>query len=381
MGQGLAVARERQVMRGLPTPLACNDRVMTAVEQSNLLASAWMLLCNLWQPVHHHRSTAMYELNRRDLIVSASVAALALGLDKRTAFLGVSSAAAATAAEQGFHKFKVGDVEMTAIYDGVWEKAHDEGFIKGVSIEQTKKALADAGIPNETVPIPFSVMAAAIGGKTVLFDSGTGGQLAPTAGLMRKQNLAAAGIDPAGVAMVAVTHFHPDHIFGLMEKDTNAPLFPNAEIVVSAKEYAFWTDPALIAKMPEANRGLPTRIQAVFPGWKNIRQVDDGAEIVAGVRAVATPGHTAGHTTYQVSSGGKVLYVLGDISNIPALFLKHPEWQAAFDSDGDMAVKTRRAIMDRTLAEGAMVSGYHFPFPAVGTVAKDGDGYAFAPVT
>lgn len=322
----------------------------------------------------------MTEPTRRDVVLSASAAALALGLDGPTTFFGVTPAAAA-AAEQGFHKFRVGDVEMTAIYDGVWEKPHDEKFIKGVSIEETKKALADAGMATEAIPITFSVMAATVGGKTMLFDSGTGGQLAPTAGLLRKQNLAAAGIDPANVSLIAVTHFHPDHIFGLMEKDTNAPLFPNAEIVVSAKEYAHWTDPALPGKLPEANRGLPTRIQAVFPNWKNIRQIEDGAEVAAGVRAVATNGHTPGHTSWQVSSGGKVLYVLGDVSNIPALFLKHPDWQAIFDMDGDQASATRRAIMDRAISEGAMVAGYHYPFPAAGTVAKDGDGYAFVPAT
>lgn len=321
----------------------------------------------------------MIELSRRDLILSASTAALALGLPKRFAFLGASPAAAAAAIEAGFYKFQVGDVAMTAVYDGMWPKPHDPAFIKGVSVEETKAALSAAGLNSDTVPIPFSVMAATIGGKTVLFDSGTGGQLAPSAGLLRTKNLAAAGIDAAGVQTVFLTHFHPDHIFGLMEKDTNAPLFPNAEVVAPAKEYAFWTDPALIGKLPDAFKPLAQRIQAVFPTWK-IRQVDGEAEVAPGVRTMPTFGHTPGHTSYQVSSGSKVLYVLGDVSNIPALFLKHPTWQIMFDSDGDMAAATRKAMMDRVISEGAMVAGYHYPFPAAGQIAKDGDGYAFMPL-
>lgn len=322
----------------------------------------------------------MLTLNRRDLIVSAAGAALALGLDRRVTFLGASPAAAAAMVDQGFHRFQVGDVEITALYDGLWEKPHDENFIKGVSIEQTKAALAAGGLPTDAIRIPFTAMAARIGDKTVLFDAGTGGQLAPSAGLMRGKSLAAAGIDPAAVSAVLISHFHPDHIFGLMEKETNAPLFPNAEIVVAAKEYGFWTDPALIARLPQSAQGLAKRIQTVFPGWKTIRRVEDGAEVLPGVRSVATNGHTPGHTSYQVASGGKVLYVLGDVSNIPALFLKNPGWHFAFDNDGDMAEATRRTMMDRAIAEGAMIAGYHYPFPAAGTVEKDGNGYAFVPI-
>lgn len=322
----------------------------------------------------------MFELSRRDLVLSASVAAMTLGLDKRFAFLGTSPAAAAAARETGFHAFQVGEIAMTAIYDGVWERAHDETFIKGVTIEQTKAALEAAGLRSDVVEIPFSVMAARIGGGVVLFDAGTGGQLAPTAGLMRAKHLAAAGIEPADVTAVLVTHFHPDHIFGLMEKDTNAPLFPNAEILVGSKEYAYWTDPGLIGTVPESRQALVKRIQATFPMWPSIRRIEPETEVLPGVRAVASHGHTPGHLSYQVSSGSKTCYVLGDVSNVPALFLKNPGWQAVFDADGDMAAATRRAMMDRAIAEGAMVAGYHYPFPAVGTVSRDGDGYAFQPI-
>ena len=319
----------------------------------------------------------MFEISRRDLIISAAAAALVIGLPKRVAFLGATSAEAKAMAEQGFFKWKVGDVEMTALYDGEWIKDHDESFIKGVNVEQTKKALADAGQPNDAVHIPFNVFIANMGGKLVMFDSGTGAQVAPTAGLLAG-NMAKAGIDPAKIATVLITHLHPDHIFGLMAKDTNAATFPNAEIVVSAADFKFWTDPSMKG-VPEGLKGVAQRIQATFPTWKNVRQIDGEVEVAPGVRSVSTPGHTPGHTSYQLSSGGKTLYILGDITNVPALFLKHPDWQVQFDTDGDLAQKTRHAVMDRMVAEGAQVACYHYPFPAAGVIAKDGDGYAFAP--
>lgn len=320
----------------------------------------------------------MIEISRRDFILSAATAAAVLGLPRSVNFLGANSAEAKLMAEQGFYKWNVGDVEVTALHDGEWAKAHDEAFIKGVSVDDTKKALVAAGEKDDSVHIPFNVMVANIGGKLIMFDAGTGGQMAPTAGLLTA-NMAKAGIDPAKIATIAVTHFHPDHVFGLMTKDTNAQVYPNAEIVVAAAEYKFWMDPALIGKLPDGFKPLGQRLQATFPTWKNVRQIEDGTEIAPGLRAVSTAGHTPGHTSFQLSSGGKVLYVLGDVSNIPALFLRHPDWHVQFDSDGDLAEKTRRAMMDRAISEGAMVAGYHYPFPAAGTVTKDGGGYVFAP--
>jgi glyoxylase-like metal-dependent hydrolase (beta-lactamase superfamily II) len=284
--------------------------------------------------------------------------------------------------EKGFLTFKVGDVEVTQLYDGIWEKAHDPAFIKQATVEETKSALRAAGLPDAHVPIPFTVTVIKTNGKTVMFDSGTGAQLAPTAGLITKNHLfKAAGIDPANISTIIVTHFHPDHIFGLMAKDTNAQIFPNAEIIVPAPEYKWWTDQALVAKLPEARRGLAKRIQATFPSWKNIKPLEGEIEVVPGVRAVASYGHTPGHTSYLVSSGTQQLMVLGDVTNIPALFVKNPGWHAAFDQDAGMAEASRRKMFDRCVAEQLIVAGYHYGMPGAGTIVKDCGGYAFVPIT
>lgn len=322
----------------------------------------------------------MRDLTRRDVVLGAAAGALVTGLPASFTFLAPSPALADQILEQGFHKFLVGDITMTALYDGLWEKAHDPGFIANATVEQTKAALITAGYSGENVPIPFSVMAAEIAGKVVLFDTGTGGQVAPTAGLMRAKTLVAAGIDPAKVATICVTHYHPDHIFGLMEKDTNAPLFPNAEIVVSAAEHAFWTDESTVGKLPEGLRGLAQRIQATLGKWTNVRQIEGESEVVPGVRTMPTFGHTPGHTSYHVSSGDRQLFVLGDVSNMPALFLRNPGWHLVYDADPVKAEGVRRSTMERAIAENAMIAGYHYPFPAAGTVAKEGEGFTFVPV-
>jgi glyoxylase-like metal-dependent hydrolase (beta-lactamase superfamily II) len=237
-----------------------------------------------------------------------------------------------------------------------------------------KGALKAGGLTDAYVPVPFTVTAVRMGGNLVLFDSGTGAQVAPTAGNITKNNLwQAAGIDPAEVTNIVITHFHGDHITGLMAKETNAPIFPKAQIHVPAAEYKFWTDPSVSA-------GAAKRIQAVFPGWKNIRQYDGEIEVLPGVRAVSTPGHTPGHASYHVSSGGQQLMVLGDVTNTRALNMKNPGWHLVFDADPNLAEANRRKMFDRLVADKVVATGYHWGMPGAGTVAKDGNGYALVPV-
>lgn len=323
----------------------------------------------------------MTALSRRTFVLSATAASAAFGLKGPLAFTGPAEAMGPGADLPKFARFTVGDIEVTQLYDGIWQKSHDPGFIKNATVEETKAALREGGLTDAHVPITFTVTVVRMGDRTVMFDAGTGGQMAPTAGLMMKESMQAAGIDPKSITTIVMTHFHPDHIFGLMEKDTNAQVFPDAEIIVPSSEYKYWTDAGLIAKLPEARQGLAKRIQATFPSWNNVRQAEDDVEVVPGVRSVASNGHTPGHTSYLIGSGNDQLMVLGDISNVPALFVRNPGWHAAFDQDADMAEASRRKMYDRVVADTITVTGYHFGMPGAGKIEKDGSGYAYTPIS
>ena len=319
----------------------------------------------------------MIEISRRDLVIGAAGAAAAFGLPGRLTFVG--AAEAASVLDAGVHKYKVGSIEVMALGDGAWQRKHDAGFIKNATIDQTKAALKAAGLSDEGVTIPFTVTALRNGDQVTLIDSGTGAQLAPTAGKLAA-SMKMAGIDPAKVKTIVVSHYHPDHIFGMMAKGTNAEVFPNAEILVPAAEHKWWTDPANIAKLPEARRGLAKRIQDTLGKWKNVKPYAGGKEVAPGMTAIDAFGHTPGHTAFRIASGGQQLYVMGDAANIPALFVRNPTWHAAFDMDAKMAEATRMKLFGQAAAEKAMVAGYHFGMPNVGTLSKDGAGFAFEPV-
>jgi glyoxylase-like metal-dependent hydrolase (beta-lactamase superfamily II) len=312
----------------------------------------------------------MQSISRRGFVISAAAAGAAFGLDGPLEFVRPAFAQASP----DVVKFRVGDVEVIQMFDGVWEKAHDPAFIRNASVDDTKAALRAGGLTDAHVPIPFTVTAVRTSRGLVLFDSGTGAQLAPTAGLITKNNLwAAAGINPAEVTNIVITHFHADHISGLMARETNAPIFPKAQIHVPAAEYKFWTNPTVTA-------GAAKRIQSVFPGWSNIRQFEGEIEVVPGVRAISTPGHTPGHTSYHVGSGNQQLIVLGDVTNIRALNVTNPGWHLVFDADPNLAESNRRKIFDRAIADNVTLTGYHWGMPGAGTLARSGNGYAFTPV-
>jgi glyoxylase-like metal-dependent hydrolase (beta-lactamase superfamily II) len=321
----------------------------------------------------------MLNMSRRGLLASAALGA-AFGLSGKLAFINPAHAETPLEPTTGFYKYKVGSVEVTAVYDGIWRKPHDPTFIKNASVEETKAALAKAGLTTEFMPIPLTVIVLKIGDKHIMVDSGSGvGQWQANATNL-PANMKAAGIDRSQISTILVSHFHPDHVWGLMEKGTNAPVFPNAELIVNGNEYNWWTESGRVEKLAEGRRAAGKRIADNFPTWKNWKLVQNNAEVAPGVRLIAAPGHTPGHSVFLVTSGKEQLMVSNDTMYVPALLAPHPEWQGTYDQDGPTAVVTRRNLVDQVIADKMMICGAHFPFPGAGAFVKDGDAYAFVPV-
>ncbi len=321
----------------------------------------------------------MFELSRRDLVLGAAGAAVAFGLDGPVAFIG---AASAQSADLAFFKYKLGDIEITSLSDGIAEVPHRQGWIKDVSVDETKAALRAGGLSDAYVPLPFTAIAVKLGDRLVLIDSGTGGSplYGPKAGGLLK-NMVAAGLDPKSVTTVLISHLHGDHIYGLMENGTNAQVFPEAEIIIPATELKWWTQPGVeTIDLGPSRKGLALRIQATLAKWKNVRTIEPDTEVLPGVRSIAAYGHSPGQLVYALSSGKKQLWVTADVSLLPALFVKHPDWQGNLDQDGSMAVETRKRIFEQAIAEGAIVAGTHWILPNIGAIVRDGGSYAFAAV-
>jgi len=316
----------------------------------------------------------MPTVTRRTLLASSAAAALAAGA-------GPAAAAAPPSGKQtsGVYRYKIGTFELTALYDGIWYRPITDKFIRNAPFAEVEHALADAFMPADKLATPFTTLVVNTGKKLVLIDTGTGGQIAPSAGALR-ENLTAAGIDPKAVDLIVISHFHPDHINGIKDKD-NGVVFPKAEIMVPAAEWTFWMDDANMNAAP-AERKLTFRNQRrIFSDIaRRVTRFTPGAEVAPGILTLAAPGHTPGHTVCSIHSGDQSLLVLGDTAQHPAVFARHPDWQAAFDIDGAAAVATRKKLFDRAAADRMLVTGYHFPFPACGHLIKTASGYEHVPV-
>ena len=284
------------------------------------------------------------------------------------------------------YQYKVGDIEVTVLTDGFRNVPVDDKYLRNASAEDLVNQLKAEGQPADKMKNTYSPIVLTTAGKRVLFDTGNGEAAAAQSKNERgtlNQNLAAAGVDRNAINVVVISHFHADHVNGLLAADNKSPAFPNAEIKVPANEWKFWMDDG------EMSRASPGRMTELFANNRRVfdalgRKVtvyDWDKEVVPGVTAVGTPGHSIGHTSYVVQSGSKKLYVQSDVCNNAFVFAPRPDWHGFFDQDPAQAAATRKRVYDMLVAEKLPVQAYHFPFPALRMIEKSSSGYRTVPIT
>lgn len=307
-------------------------------------------------------------MHRRDFLTSAAVAGVGTALPAAGFAAAHSGAAPAVPAAQ---KFAIGDMTVTALSDGYLHIG--AGALNGIDEAGYNDLMRAAFRDPATYPSAVNAFLIESGDLKIMVDAGTGGAMGDTLGQL-PSNLAGAGIDPADITHLLATHLHPDHVGGAM-LDGSA-VFPNAELVVSDTEQAFWSDESAFSGMPEMMQNFAALARGVLAGYGDRLNIVTGeAEIAPGITSMPLPGHTPGHTGFMLSSGDDALLIWADIVHVPPVQFARPDVTIGFDVNPEQAAETRAQILDRVVADRMLVAGSHMGFPGLANITADGDGY------
>ncbi|MCR9273972.1 MULTISPECIES: MBL fold metallo-hydrolase [Mameliella] len=320
---------------------------------------------------------SIFRPSRRDLLNIAALSP-ALALPALAASPARAQTLGAPAGANPAHfRFQLGEAVLTVVSDGHLEIPAN-GLGVNADPEEVKAFLESYFLSTETNYSHTNHLVIELGEAKVLVDVGSGNRFLPTAGKLM-ENLGAAGIDASEITHVVITHAHPDHVWGIRD-DFDEAILPDAQFFIGGTERDFWLQDGLV-------NSVPTEMQQFVVGAVNSLNVDgaewtvvgDEAEIAPGIRVIDTAGHTIGHMSVVVESGGKQLIALGDSMNHAWMSTVRPEWVSNFDMDGEQTVATRKRLLDMAATDRMAVLGYHFPFPGVGHIAAEGDAYRFVP--
>jgi glyoxylase-like metal-dependent hydrolase (beta-lactamase superfamily II) len=294
--------------------------------------------------------------------------------------------------QAGWTRFSHGEFECTVITDGPLHMGAPHPTFIGADHEEIDALLEVNFLPKDRMSLNQNIVIVNTGSQLVLFDTGAGVNAEfgiKTFGSQVGQaiaNLRAAGIDPADIDVVALTHAHPDHCWGLVDDDGNL-LYPNARVALDRRELEYWTDLSILST-PKGEAMNPHMRDHFLGAHKNLMPyaerdritiVSDGFELVPGITAFSTSGHSPGHTIYKIVSAGETLVVWGDLCHHQVLLLEHPEWGFLFDFDNAAAAKTRIDVFEEVVRERHSVLSYHFPFPGRGHLIERDGRYRWLP--
>ncbi|WP_105006170.1 MBL fold metallo-hydrolase [Rhizobium leguminosarum] len=274
----------------------------------------------------------------------------------------------------GFHELKHGRFEITVLSDGYITLTSDILMPDG-SPDERQSILGRLGGDADSAPLQTNIPLIRHGSDLILVDTGAGANFQPTDGRLA-ENLSAVGVDPASITKVIFTHVHPDHSGGTTKADGSL-LFPNAYYYVNEAEWSFWTDPDYETKMPGTLHAFARGAQRdLFAVKDRLTMVKPGDEIVSGLNVVSTRGHTPGHISLELAGDGNLL-IAGDVIPNNIVSFENPKWYFGFDTDPDIALKNRAALLDKASNEKLRMLGYHWTYPGVGYVEREGAEYRF----
>ncbi len=214
------------------------------------------------------------------------------------------------------------------------------------------------------------------GERTILFDVGAGPNFMPSAGMLTSA-LEAIEVDPADVTHVVFTHAHPDHLWGVLD-EFDEPLFPEAQHMVAKAEWDYWTDPKTVETIGEARQAFAAGASRLLKAVEEkLSFFSFGEEILPGIMARNSVGHTPGHTAFEVRGRNEGLMIVGDAIGNHHVAFEQPGWPAGSDQDREKGIKARLSLLDQIASEKMMIIGFHLPHPGIGRAEKAGTGYRF----
>ncbi len=319
--------------------------------------------------------------NRRALLGAAAGAAALAALPR-----GSARAAAPMRGDlpPAWHRFRWGEFEATVVSDGNVPLGKPQDSFVGPGANGIPEMLSSNFLDPGAATLEQNALILNTGRQLLLFDTGMGESMGadskmfgPTTGRLLA-NMRAAGIEPSQIDIVVATHAHCDHVWGLVDAGGQR-VFPNAQVAINEADVTFWTD--------DANKRGPAFMGPFIEGAKKnlnayrdrLVMVRDGQEVVPGITAVFTPGHTVGHTVYIISSQGRTMVNTGDLAHHHILLLRQPMMEFAFDTDPKQSARSRSRMLDRIAGDRMAMLSYHFPWPGLGHIRKWDEGFGWYP--
>jgi len=319
-------------------------------------------------------------ISRRKFLLGSAVLAAAPAVSLPPSLALADAPAKRQAQAPGYFRLRLGDVEITAVYDGAVTLRPE--ILHGASPKEVTSLLEDECIaPKAGIPITINAFLINTGRNLVLADTGAGSYFGDKAGLV-PENIRAAGYTPEEIDTVLLTHLHSDHALGLTDA-TGRPIFPGAVVRVRDADAAYWQSDDLFAKADGEKKRFLTALRAAVAPYAasgKLLPFAAGETPVAGVEAVALPGHTPGHTGFRVRSGGQSLLAFGDTVHNAAVQFPRPAVSIDFDENQPVAVSTRKLLMAQVAKESCYIAGPHLAFPGIGHIRPRPRGYAWVPV-